>query len=286
MSPTPPARSAARRDFLKASAWIAGSALVGARPASARVVPAAPAGRKLRIAGIGVGGKGESDIWAMRGEEVVALCDVDWNRAARSFERFPNARRYHDYRELFDRESALDAVVVSTPDHSHAVPALMAIERGLHVFCQKPLTHTVEEARLLAVAAKARGVCTQMGNQGTATDGMREAVEVIRAGTIGPVRRVHVWTNRPVWPQGIDRPEGVDPIPETLRWDLFLGPAPYRPYKGGYHPFAWRGWWDYGTGALGDMACHIMNLAFKSLRLGAPTRIEPLVVDGMREESA
>lgn len=285
MTPPSAPHPSARRDFLKASALAAGAAFLGTRRAEARARLVSPRDRKLRIAGIGIGGKGESDIWAMRGEDVVALCDVDWNRGAKSFERYPNARRYFDYRELFDRESALDAVVISTPDHSHAVPALMAIDRGLHVFCQKPLTHSVEEARLLAVAARARGVCTQMGNQGTATDGLREATEVIRSGRIGKVRRVHVWTNRPVWPQGIDRPDGVDPIPESLRWDLFLGPAPYRPFKEGYHPFAWRGYWDYGTGALGDMACHIMNLAFKALRLGAPTRVEPLVVDGMREET-
>ena len=276
-----------RRQFLKTSALAAAVAPFGATVVAnpARAARTRRDG-KLRIAGIGAGGKGTSDIWAMRSEEIVALCDVDTSRAAKSIERFPNARFYADYRDLFDRETDLDAVVVSTPDHSHATPAMMAIERGMHVYCQKPLTHSVEEARLLAVAAREKGVVTQMGNQGTATDGLREATEVLRSGAIGKVRTVHVWTNRPIWAQGVDRPEGVDPIPEHLRWDLFLGPAPYRPYKGGYHPFSWRGWWDYGTGALGDMACHIMNLAYKALNLGAPTKVEPVAVDGLRDESA
>ncbi len=274
-----------RRAFLKASALLGASALItGCRTGRRGSVPR---DRKFRLGVIGCGGKGHSDTTACvrAGAEVVALCDVDAERGKGAFEMFPDARRYEDYRDLFDREVDLDGVVIATPDHSHAVPALLAIERGMHVYCQKPLTHTVEEARLLRLAAAEFGVVTQMGNQGTAMDGFREATEVIQSGAIGPVRKVHVWTNRPIWAQGVQRPAEIDAIPSRLRWDLFQGPAPYRPYHSSYAPFSWRGWWDYGTGALGDMACHIMNLAYQALELGAPTRVEVLESNGMTEDS-
>lgn len=276
-------QSASRRDFLKVSALASAAAYVtGCAAAESRLVPPT---RKIRIGVIGGGGKGESDMKAVAHEDIVAICDVDWKNAEAAFKHRPYARRYYDWREMLDQEE-LDAVTISTPDHSHAPPALAAMEKGLHVYCQKPLTHTVEEARLMAESAARNGVVTQMGNQGTGMDKFREAVEVIRAGAIGKVHRVHVWTDRPIWAQGVERPPEIDPIPAHLRWDLFLGAAPYRPYNGKYCPFSWRGWWDYGTGALGDMACHIMNLPYLALSLGAPESVIPEKVVGLTSESA
>src|SRR5438045_1892685 len=177
---------------------------------------------------------------------------------------------------MFEKEGKnIDAVTVSTPDHLHALVASAAIKMGKHVYCQKPLTQTVYEARHLRKLAKQYGVVTQMGNQGSSESGLRRAVEVVQAGLIGPVRQIHVWTNRPIWPQGITRPQGEDPVPENFKWDLWLGPAPSRPFKKGvYHPFVWRGWFDFGTGALGDMACHTVNMPFRALKLGYPNVIE------------
>ena len=284
--PHRPRRSSSldRRDFLRVSAAASTAAFLprAAEAARRRVVTE---DRKIRIGVVGCGGKGYSDMMACAGEEIVALADVDRKAGKPGFDAMPDAAHYHDFRDMLDREE-LDAVIVSTPDHSHAPAALMAMERGLHVYCQKPLTHTVEEARLMTLAARRNGVVTQMGNQGTAMPGFRQAVEVIRSGAIGAVREVHVWTNRPVWPQGIQRPAEIQPIPETMRWDLFLGPAPYRPYNGSYAPFNWRGWWDYGTGALGDMACHIMNLPYFALELGAPTEVWAESVEGLNDETA
>ena len=268
----------ARRSFLKQAA-LAGVGAFVAAPRPLWALEASPVER-LRIAGIGVGGKGQSDI-AQAGAygDVVALCDVDDNRAAKSRESFPKAAYYHDFRKLFDEMGdKIDAVVVSTPDHTHAPAAMRAIRLGKHVYCQKPLTWSVYEARVLRESATAYGVATQMGNQGTALDGFREAIEVIRAGAIGPVREVHVWTDRcgPYWKQAPDivaRPADTPAIPAHVHWDQFLGPAPERPYHPSYHPFAWRGWRDFGTGALGDMACHTANMAFMALKLGYPTLI-------------
>ena len=230
---------------------------------------------RIRFASIGVGGKGGGD--STQAEELgdmVALCDIDDNRLRQRAERSPKAKLYHDFREMLDEMgNSIDAVTISTPDHTHAPAALMAMRQGMHVYCQKPLTHTVYEARLMRETAQGYKLATQMGNQGTASNGFREAVEVIRSGAIGPVRQVHVWTNRPVWPQAPDivaRPTEVHPVPEHVHWDQFLGPAPWRPYHPAYHPFKWRGWWDFGTGALGDMACHTANMAFMSLDLGYP----------------
>jgi len=242
---------------------------------------------KLRIASVGGGGKGGSDIECCAGEEIVAIADVDQNQAANSLKRCPNAKFYFDWREMLEKEgNNIDAVTVSTPDHMHALVASTAIKMGKHVYCQKPLTQTVYEARHLRKLAKEYGVVTQMGNQGSSESGLRRAVEVVHSGLIGPVRQIHVWSNRPIWPQGINRPEGEDPVPANLKWDLWLGPAPRRPYKNGvYHPFAWRGWYDFGTGALGDMACHTANMPFRAAKLGYPNLVELLDHSELNQET-
>ncbi len=234
----------------------------------------------LNIACIGVGGKGESDTrHASKFGKIVAVCDIDEQRGGANFERFKDAKRYHDYRKLLEEMgSKIDAVTVSAPDHHHAPAAVMAMRLGKHVYCQKPLTHSVWEARLMRETAREKGVCTQMGNQGTANPGFRRGVEIIRSGAIGEIREVHVWTNRPFkyWKQAPDlvaRPQDTPGIPNHVHWYEFLGPAPDRPYHPVYHPHNWRGWWDFGTGSLGDMACHTTNLAFMALKLGLPTRV-------------
>ncbi len=234
------------------------------------------ANERLNIAAIGVGGKGAGDVedLAAAGANIVALCDVDERRAADTFKAFPLAKRYADFRVMLDKQQDIDAVIVSTPDHVHAVAAVAAMKLGKHVYCQKPLAHSVYEARLMAETARATGVATQMGNQAHAGEPIRRAVEWVRAGVIGEVSEVHAWTNRPIWPQGLtNRPSAQTP-PSTLNWDLWLGPAPERDYNEAYLPFNWRGWWDFGTGALGDMACHIMDMPYWALELGAPTTIE------------
>ena len=233
---------------------------------------------KIRVAGIGVGGKGDSDVndSANCGAEIVALCDVDQRTLDKKGEKYSNAKKYKDFRKMLDEMGKeIDAVTVSTPDHVHAIAASMAMRMGKHVYVQKPLTQTVFEARYLRNLAKEMKVATQMGNQGSAESGLRRAVEVIQAGVIGPIHELHVWSNRPIWPQGIDRPTGEDPVPAYLDWDLWLGPAPFRPYKEKvYHTFAWRGWRDFGTGALGDMACHTVNMPFRALKMGYPNVVE------------
>ena len=283
-----PLSSITRRQFLYYSALAAGgTALAGCTTPRTRRLSA---NDKLNIGVIGTGGKGASDTDCCAGENIIALCDVDERTATSRRKKYPNARFYRDFRKMLDEEKSLDAVIVATPDHTHAIAAATAIRMGKHVYCQKPLTQTVYEARLLRKLAKQYKVATQMGNQGSAEDGLRRAVEVIQAGLIGPVRQVHVWTNRPIWPQGMDRPLGSDPVPETLDWDGWIGPATMRPYKGDwpdspagggrrrrtavYQPFVWRGWQDFGTGALGDMACHTANMPFRALKLGYPTEIE------------
>jgi predicted dehydrogenase len=273
-----------RRDFLK-SAAIAGAGLLAAPTIWAEVKSP---NEKLNIAGIGAGGQGGSDINNVSSENIVALCDVDDLRAGSTYKRFPKAKRYNDYREMLEKEAKLiDAVTIGTPDHHHAPAAAMAMKLGKHVYCEKPLTHTVHEARVLRELAAKHKVATQMGNQGTATDGLRRGVEVIQSGALGEVREVHVWTNRPIWPQGNEAilqhagvhnalhggGAGPEP-PRTLKWDLWLGSAPWRPYDPIYLPFNWRGWWDYGTGSLGDMACHTLNLGYWALKLVNPTSVE------------
>jgi len=222
---------------------------------------------------VGLGGQGASDLPEMRSENIVALCDVDAAYAAKTFNQYPNARRYVDFREMLEKESGIDAVVVGTPDHMHAVVSVAAMRHGKHVYCEKPLTHTVQEARLMAETAKKMNVVTQMGNQGHSKEGARLLNEWIWDGAIGPVTEVHVWTNRPIWPQGLARPTETPPVPTSLHWDEWLGPAPERPYHPCYHPFKWRGWWDFGTGALGDMACHTLNMSFAALTLRDPISV-------------
>ncbi len=235
---------------------------------------------RLRIAGIGVGGKGKSDIdQAGKFADVVAICDIDEIRLNEKAQVFPKAKRYFDYRKLLDEMGReIDAVVVSAPDHHHAPASIRAMRMGKHVYCQKPLTHTPAEARLMRETARQCKVQTQMGNQGTAADGFRAGIELVQSGAIGPIQEVHVWTNRPFnyWKQAPDivaRPTETIPVPSRVHWDLFLGPAAVRPYNPVYHPHNWRGWWDFGTGALGDMACHTANLAFMALKLGLPQRV-------------
>ncbi|HEY5909568.1 MAG TPA: Gfo/Idh/MocA family oxidoreductase [Verrucomicrobiae bacterium] len=264
-----------RRQFLRRSALAAASATAFSSFAEVRPRKLSP-GDKLRIACVGAGGKGRSDIQHCAKEEIVAICDADAARAAGALKNLPNARFYADWRQLLDKEeNNIDAVMVSTPDHLHAIIASAAIKKGKHVYCQKPLTQTVYEARYLRKLAQDYGVVTQMGNQGSSEDGLRRAVEVVQSGVIGPVKQIHVWTNRPIWPQGITRPPGEDPVPDDFKWDLWLGPAPMRPFKKDvYHPFKWRGWFEFGTGAMGDMACHTANMPFRAAKLGYPRLVE------------
>lgn len=243
-----------------------------------------PPSGKLNVAGIGIGGMGRNNVETVgKTENIVALCDVDWGRrAGRVFHAHPDAKKYKDYRIMLEEMGdKIDAVIIATPDHTHAMISMEAMKRGKHVYTQKPLTHTVYEARTLAKAARKYKVATQMGNQGQAGDGPRRLREMIWDGVIGGVREVHVWTDRPnrgllgqYWPQGVDRPKDRPPVPEHLDWNLFVGPAPMRPYHASYHPFKWRGWWDFGTGALGDIGCHAMDPIFRALKLQHPTSVE------------
>jgi predicted dehydrogenase len=262
-----------RRRFVKRTAFVAG-ALSFPFVATRNVLGA---NEKLNIACIGVGGKGASDVANVDNENIYALCDVDEINAAASFKKYPQAKRFKDFRVMLEKEGKhIDAVTVSTPDHMHAPAALRAMKMGKHVYCQKPLTHTIYEARQMAETARKHKVASQMGNQGHCNPATRRLVELIQAGVLGKVNEIHVWTDRPNnwWPQGVNRPTDTPPVPPTLDWDLWLGVAPQRPYHPSYVPFKWRGIWDFGTGALGDMACHCMDLAFFSLKLGAPASVE------------
>jgi predicted dehydrogenase len=289
-----------RRHFIKYSSLAIGAATL----TGPFVVRGQNLNSRINIAQIGAGGKGTSDrqCCLRAGENIVAMCDVNTtflaeaNREMDSLsQRIPNAAKlssdklYQDFRKLFEKEKSIDAVDIATPDHMHAIIAETAIKLGKHVYCQKPLTHDVYEARMLRQLAKQYNVATQMGNQGSSSDGLRRAVEVVQSGLIGPVKNAYVWTNRPIWPQGMDRPEGSDPVPADLDWDGWLGTAPMRPFKATwpnqpngtrvYQPFVWRGWQDFGTGALGDMACHTVNWPFRALKLGYPTEIEAQAYD-------
>ena len=229
----------------------------------------------VSVAAVGVGGIGKGNLRRMEGINVVALCDVDWAFAAPVFEAYPKAAPYWDYRRMFDEmEDEIDGVVIATPDHTHALITLAAMERGLHVYTQKPLTWSVWEARQLGRAAERYPVVTQMGNQGRSSDAVRLIAEHVKAGTIGDVREVHVWTNRPIWPQGMEMPTILKRKPTLLDWDLYLGPAPEMAYDPAFHPFTWRGWVPFGTGALGDIAAHRMAFPFTALDLDAPATVE------------
>jgi hypothetical protein len=280
-----------RREFIKTSSLAAGAIAFG--------VPSLLRGQnlnsKLNIACVGIGGKGQSDTDACAGENIVALCDVDSGSEAYKTQtaKYPDAKFFKDYRQMLDQlGDRVDAVTVSTPDHMHAIVASAAMKRHKAVFCQKPLTQTIYEARYLRKMAHDKKLVTQMGNQGSAADGLRRAVETIQDGLIGQVHQVHVWTNRPIWPQAMERPTEQDPVPSTLDWDVWIGPAPMRPYVGSkdnrdgvYEPFNWRGWQDFGTGALGDMACHTVNMPFRALSFDYPTEIETMPFGKMNKES-
>jgi predicted dehydrogenase len=274
-----------RRHFLQISSLASVSLLLARRSGYAarprRVSPA----EKLNIAGVGVGGKGAGDIAETSvGNNVVALCDVDDNTLGAALKKYPGAKTYHDWRRMLEQKD-IDAVTVSTPDHMHAPVAMAAMQLGKHVYVQKPMTHTIYEARQLTAAAKRYGVVSQMGNQNHSGAGYRTLVKAVQSGIIGKVKEAHAWSNRPIWPQGHTRPAGSDPVPKHLHWDLWLGVAPYRPFvdakaddkgkksRGPYHPFAWRGYLDFGVGALGDMGCHIIDPVFWSLGLDAPRRV-------------
>ncbi len=233
---------------------------------------------KLNIAGVGVGGMGGNNIrQCATTENIVALCDVDEEVSARTFKNYPDAKKYKDWRVMLEKEKGIDAVVVATPDHNHAVIAMACMKLGKHVYVQKPLTRSIWEARMLTEAAKKYNVVTQMGNQGHSGEGVRFIEEWIAAGAIGKVYEVHSWTNRPIWPQGMPRPTDTPPVPSTLDWDVWIGPAPMRPYNPAYHPWSWRSWWDFGAGALGDMGCHVMDATYTALKLGYPTSVEATI---------
>lgn len=289
------ASSISRRTFLASAAALAGGspALLGGH-ASAGVVEPRP-GEPIRLGVIGVGGRGQANLDAVRaaGVSIVALCDCDLRQAADAFSKFPDARHYTDWRKMLEREKDIEAVLVSTPDHTHAVISTAAMTLGRHVYCEKPLAHSIWEAREMARVAKESGVVTQMGTQGHAFEGTRRAVEVIAAGVLGDVTELHVWTDRPAgwWPQGIARPVGTPPVPKELDWDVWLGPAPERPYHPAYVPFKWRGFWDFGTGAIGDMGVHNLDTAFWGLELGLPSSAvvkaaSPALSDSRMKETA
>ena len=230
---------------------------------------------KLNIAGVGVGGMGRTNLRNLKSQNIVALCDVDWKYAQKTFDDYPNAKKFWDWRKMYDEMAKdIDAVVVATADHTHALVAAHAMELGKHVYVQKPLTHSVYESRLLTKLAAKTKVATQMGNQGSSGEGVNLVCEWLANGEIGEVTKVEAFTDRPIWPQGLNQPTEVMPVPDTLNWDLFTGPAVVNPYNSIYTPWNWRGWWDYGTGALGDMACHILHPVFVGLKLTYPTRVQ------------
>ena len=275
-----------RREMLRRTAaagagvWLAGGGRASAQGKSPN--------EKLDIAIVGCGGRGGENINGIAGENVVALCDVDDRQAAAAQQRFPKARRFRDYRKLLDAmHQQIDAVVVSIPDHMHASVSLASMQLGKHVYCEKPLTWSIEEARQMAKTAAGQKVATQMGTQGMADDGSRAGIEVIRSGVLGEVTDLHVWTDRPAgwWPQGVERPAETPPAPKELDWDLWLGVAPVRPYHPDYHPFRWRGWHDFGTGAVGDMGIHNAAMPFAGLGLGAPRSAEIVETSGLMRET-
>lgn len=292
-----------RRTFLKSSAATAGLTLAAGLPGCAtgdrkRGPIFAIARDKLRLAYVGTGGIGGYHLDATKDLGIVCpcYCDVDTKRMAKAAELYPNAKPYQDYRKMFDAEHKhFDAVIIGTPDHHHYPATIIAMQLDKHVYTQKPLTHTPWEARQLTkfAAGKKGKIATQMGNQGHATEGWRLVYEWVHSGAIGDVKETHVWTDRPIWPQGMERPEGEDPVPANLDWDIWLGPAPVRPYKGPkpgqhngpYHAFNWRGWWDFGNGALGDMACHTMDGVWAVLDPGYPTSVESVAATAITADA-
>ena len=268
-------RRSNRRDFLKQTGAVAGAGfwILGSRTNLKGAAKPQSANEKLNIAFIGSGGRGGSHFKAVSkmDENIVALCDVDDSKAAETYQKCPKAKKYKDFRKMLDEiHKEIDAVFVATPDHTHAVAAVRAMRLGKHCYCEKPLTRLVREARLMAQTAAEHKVVTQMGNQGHSNRGARRGVEMVWSGAIGKVREAHCWTNRPVWDQPLLRPTDAPPVPKTLDWDLWLGPSPHRMYHPTYCPWSWRAWWDFGTGAIGDMACHVMDLTFWALKLKDP----------------
>ena len=281
------AKTQTRRRFLQETATLAAGMSLSCPLVAKAATQQAAAKDKLAIGVIGAGGRGWDNLQGVQSERIVAIADVDDERASEAFKKFPDAARYRDFREMLDKQKSLDAVVVSTPDHTHAVAAITAMRRGLHVYCEKPLARTIYEARRMAEVAQETGVVTQMGQQGHAMEGSRRAVEVVRSGAIGDVHELHVWTDRPVgwWPQGEERPKDSPPVPKTLDWDAWLGPAPFRPYNPAYVPFKWRGRWDFGTGPIGDMGVHNLDTAFWALDLGVPTSAEVVAASQKTDDS-
>jgi predicted dehydrogenase len=265
--------SLTRRELVTASSLAAGLGATGGVFSEVAPRPSRSKADRLNIACIGVGGQGASDVQNVSSENIVALCDVDERRAAKTFETFPDAKRYTDFRKMLEQKD-IDAVTVTTPDHTHAVAAIAAMQLGKHVYVQKPLARTVSEVRALLNASRRHKVVTQMGTQNHSHESYLRLVEILHSGILGDVTEVHVWTDRPIWPQNNRRPATADPVPSTLNWDLWLGPAQQREYNKAYLPFSWRGWWDFGTGAIGDMACHLMDPIWWGLNLTVPTTVE------------
>jgi predicted dehydrogenase len=254
-----------RRKFLGSAAAMAAFSIVPRNVLAGKTNK--PPSEKLNIAGVGLGAMGSDNLKTCEDENIIALCDTDWSLASVTFQRYPKARRYNDYRRMLDSEKNLDAVIVATPDHTHAVITAAALKNGKHVYTQMPMAHNVWEARQLAKIARETGLATQMGNERYSGPTIRSVCEWTWDGCIGPVREVHCWTNRPQWPQGMNRPKGKFTVPSELDWDIWLGPAPRRRYNPEYHPYNWRGWRDFGTGALGAIGCHVMDGAYWALKL-------------------
>ncbi|MCP9611685.1 Gfo/Idh/MocA family protein [Coprobacter tertius] len=264
-----------RRKFIKAGAMALAGITVAPSSILGKSFGHVPPSDKLNIIGVGIGGRGAHVLRGMKSQNIIGLCDVDWKYSSNVFKEYPNAKRYNDYRKMFEElGKSADAVMVATADHTHALIAADAMTMGKHVYLEKPLTHSVYESRLLTKLADKKNVATQMGNQGASAAGVRKICEWIWNGEIGEVTKVEAFTDRPIWPQGLNRPEVSQKPPKTLDWDLFLGPAKYRDFNEIYTPWNWRGWWDFGTGALGDMACHILHPVFKGLKLGYPTKVQ------------
>jgi hypothetical protein len=264
-----------RRKFIKAGAAAALGLTVVPNTILGKSFGHVSPSDKLNIMGVGIGGRGFGVLKGIKDQNIIGLCDVDWEYSKNVFKTYPAAKKYYDYRKMYDElGKSADAVLVATSDHAHAIIASEAITMGKHVYVEKPLTHTVYESRLLTKLAAKYKVATQMGNQGASDEGVRKTCSWIWNGEIGEITKVEAFTDRPIWPQGLPRPEGLTKVPEALNWDLFIGPAKERPYNPIYTPWNWRGWWDFGTGALGDMACHILHPAFKALKLGYPTNVQ------------
>ena len=267
-------KSISRRDFVGRSLAATAAFTIVPSFAVSGLGHVAPSD-KLNIAGIGVGGMGLANLKNLTSQNIVGLCDVDWKYAKGAFDMFPKAKKYWDWRKMYEEMGdEIDGVVIATADHTHAITAAHAMTMGKHVYLQKPLTHSVYESRLLTKLAAKHKVATQMGNQGASGAGVAQTCEILWSGAIGDVKKVESFTDRPIWPQGLNTPEKGDWVPDTLNWDLFTGPAKMKPFNEVYHPWNWRGWWDYGTGALGDMACHILHPVFEGLKLGYPTKAQ------------